>query len=373
MNLIDEFKRDVLPEKMERRKIAFQYKDEFVKDFPRECIEGLSMDEYLWKDDRYGKSNSFCSRIKRDQNHLSSMKGAWTHYFGVYRKEGNQLSMSVSLRNKYGDDYDAAFKEIKHEISILLDAGEKEDYQAIEACSINSFFKYKLLSIYYLDKYMPVNSIGRVYEYCNRVGIKYDKKEEPVYGLKRLMDWRDSVPEIAEWDNFILMCFCDFLYRTERTIDGTALAAAKTEYSVKAKKIFSEIEELPIKGEEKDAVVKVRINQGVFRERLLQKYDKCCLCGVSEPSLLIASHIKPWKVSDGDERVDDDNGLLMCPAHDKLFDKGWISFDDDGVIIISDRLNETDRVFMNVRPDMKITIRDGSKQYIKYHRENILT
>ncbi len=371
MNLIDEFKQNVLPEKMERRKIALQYKDEFIKDYPRERIENLTMDEYLWRDDHNEKSNSFCSRIKRDQNHLSSMKGAWTHYFGVYRKDGGQLAMSVTLRNQYGDDYDSAFKAVKHEICGLLDAGAREDYSAIEACSINSFFKYKLLSIYFLDKYMPVNSIGRVYEYCTRVGLKYDKKEEPVYGLKRLMEWRDSVSEIADWDNFILMCFCDYLFRTERSIDGRALAAEKIEYRHKAKKIFEEIEGLPVKGEEKDAVVKIRINQGMFRDRLLQKYSKCCLCGVSEPSLLVASHIKPWRDSNGDERVDDENGLLMCPDHDKLFDKGWISFDNDGVIMISEKLKELDRMFMNVRPEMRIDLFERRRKYMEYHRENI--
>ena len=52
--------------------------------------------------------------------------------------------------------------------------------------------------------------------------------------------------------------------------------------------------------------------------------------------LLVASHIKPWSISDANEKLDIHNGLLMCPNHDKLFDRGYISFDDTGRILISE-------------------------------------
>ena len=54
---------------------------------------------------------------------------------------------------------------------------------------------------------------------------------------------------------------------------------------------------------------------------MLKKYhSKCCLCGVDDDALLVASHIKPWAKSDEHEKLDLDNGLLLCPNHDKLFD-----------------------------------------------------
>ncbi|ARF66915.1 hypothetical protein B7C51_02510 [Paenibacillus larvae subsp. pulvifaciens] len=62
------------------------------------------------------------------------------------------------------------------------------------------------------------------------------------------------------------------------------------------------------------------------------------MCGVNEPSLLIASHIKLWKYSTNIERLDKYNGLLLCPNHDKLFDQGLITFTDEGKIIISSLL-----------------------------------
>ena len=127
-----------------------------------------------------------------------------------------------------------------------------------------------------------------------------------------------------------------------------------------------------LSGESRDAIVKVRINQGVFRDRLLQKYDKCCLCNVSNKNLLIASHIKPWSVSDKKERVDINNGFMFCPNHDKLFDQGYISFDDNGRILISDSLAVVDRIFMNVNDDMIINLEEDNRKYLEYHRNNIL-
>ena len=131
------------------------------------------------------------------------------------------------------------------------------------------------------------------------------------------------------------------------------------------------LETLHVEGEEREAIVRVRVNQGVFRERMLKEYGHCCLCNVSEPKLLIASHIKPWAVAEASEKLDINNGFLMCPDHDKLFDQGWISFDDEGKILISSRLQEEDRKSLKVNPNMEIKIREGSKKYLEYHRKEV--
>lgn len=124
-------------------------------------------------------------------------------------------------------------------------------------------------------------------------------------------------------------------------------------------------------GYEKEALIKARVNQGYFRELLKAKYKHCCLCGVDDSSFLIASHIKPWNISDKNEKVDVNNGLLLCPNHDKLFDGGFISFDDNGSILISPKLSERNMVFMNVNRDMKVDINEDNKNYFEYHREHI--
>lgn len=126
-----------------------------------------------------------------------------------------------------------------------------------------------------------------------------------------------------------------------------------------------------LEGKEKEAVVKVRINQDKFREKLINKYKKCCLCNVNMNELLVASHIKPQSISDANEKLDIHNGLLMCPNHDKLFDRGYISFDDTGRILISERLDDNNRMYMNITAKMKIDITEENIKYIKYHRKNV--
>ena len=124
-----------------------------------------------------------------------------------------------------------------------------------------------------------------------------------------------------------------------------------------------------LKGYEREAVIKERINQSGFRRNLIKKYGKCCLCGVEAPELLLASHIKPWKDSDEDEKGATSNGLLLCPNHDRLFDRGLISFNDDGTILISEKLSEKDRMLMNVSNELTIQVDPDMRQYLAFHRE----
>jgi predicted restriction endonuclease len=122
---------------------------------------------------------------------------------------------------------------------------------------------------------------------------------------------------------------------------------------------------------EKEQIIKSRIGQSAFKKALLAVEKKCKLCGVSDERFLVASHIKPWSQSNHQERLDPNNGLLLCPNHDVLFDKGYISFKDDGTILISNSLDETSRLFLNINDKLQIRMNEAQQQYMKWHRENI--
>lgn len=68
-----------------------------------------------------------------------------------------------------------------------------------------------------------------------------------------------------------------------------------------------------------------------------------------------------------DERVDVNNGLLLCPNYDWVFDKGYISFAEDGSIMISEMLDEVNRVFMNVDDRQLLNMSDETRKYMEYH------
>lgn len=128
----------------------------------------------------------------------------------------------------------------------------------------------------------------------------------------------------------------------------------------------------PLTGNEKEVLVKARINQGQYRQMLIRKYHcKCCLCGVTDDRMLIASHIKPWSRCDAYEKVAEYNGLLLCPNHDRLFDKGLISFKDSGEVIISETLSNNDRLFLNIREGMRINIETEQLPFVRFHRKEV--
>jgi hypothetical protein len=94
---------------------------------------------------------------------------------------------------------------------------------------------------------------------------------------------------------------------------------------------------------EKDAIIRARRGQGKFRNNVEAIEAACRLTGITNPALLIASHIKPWRLcSSGTERLDGMNGLLLTPDADHLFDRGFISFHDDGEVLVSPRVDQFD-------------------------------
>jgi len=141
---------------------------------------------------------------------------------------------------------------------------------------------------------------------------------------------------------------------------------------MKAEKSEEEKKYLSLSKTERDAIVKARIGQGQFRERLIGYWKGCAITGCQEPKLLKASHIKPWSKSKLEERLHIYNGLLLSPTLDACFDSGLISFDNCGKILISTKFNEKDMKALGINKDMKLSaIKPGHQKYLAYHRENI--
>jgi predicted restriction endonuclease len=122
---------------------------------------------------------------------------------------------------------------------------------------------------------------------------------------------------------------------------------------------------------EKQNLTLSRIGQGKFRNELINYWSGCSVSKLDKVNLLVASHIKPWRESNNFERLDVFNGLLLLPNYDKLFDKGYINFDDKGKIRISKFLNSNDLKVLNVNSEIKlVNIENKHKEYLEYHNEN---
>ena len=120
---------------------------------------------------------------------------------------------------------------------------------------------------------------------------------------------------------------------------------------------------------ERTGLVTSRVGQGYYRQQILEKWNNTCpvtKCNV--PEILISSHIVPWKNSNQDERLDPENGILLSPNVDSLFDKHIISFTDEGEIILSTRITRNDLELLGIDLNVKINITKGMKQYLTKHR-----
>ncbi|MFS2942465.1 HNH endonuclease [Bacteroides fragilis] len=120
---------------------------------------------------------------------------------------------------------------------------------------------------------------------------------------------------------------------------------------------------------QKETIILSRIGQGKYRDELIKIWNGCAISGFNDTRFLIASHIKPWAKSTNHEKIDKYNGLLLLPTYDKLFDLGFISFDDKGKIIISKYLKEYEKLGINEH--IAIAIKSENIQYLRYHRDNI--
>jgi hypothetical protein len=122
----------------------------------------------------------------------------------------------------------------------------------------------------------------------------------------------------------------------------------------------------------REAVIQSRIGQGQFRTSLIGYWQGCSVSGCSQFEILKASHIKPWRFSTNEERLDVFNGLLLLPNLDTCFDSGFISFEDDGNIIISSRLSETSLLQLGINSSLKLMrVEEKHRDYLRFHREKI--
>jgi putative restriction endonuclease len=122
---------------------------------------------------------------------------------------------------------------------------------------------------------------------------------------------------------------------------------------------------------EKQQLSKARLGQGIFRKRVEKIESKCRLTGLTDKRFLIASHIIPWKDADNRQRLDGHNGLLLSPHIDRLFDRGWISFEDNGDMLFSDKIRAVlQRWYISTEMNAG-NFTASQKHYLAYHREKI--
>lgn len=123
---------------------------------------------------------------------------------------------------------------------------------------------------------------------------------------------------------------------------------------------------------EKEQLVKARRGQGVFKANVRLNEVSCRITGVADPIHLRASHIKPWKDSTDTEKLSGCNGLLLAPHVDHLFDKGFISFEGDGTMLVSPSLDEKILKQWSIPSQLNVGIfKPEQSVFLAYHRAKV--
>lgn len=131
--------------------------------------------------------------------------------------------------------------------------------------------------------------------------------------------------------------------------------------------------DLEIPETERRALVMARRGQGQFRANLRKVEKACRVTKVDRIEHLVASHAKPWRDSSNSERLDGENGLMLTPTVDHLFDRGFISFENNGRLIVSPIAHITSLERMGIDGSLNVgAFSEGQRRYLDYHRENVL-
>lgn len=115
------------------------------------------------------------------------------------------------------------------------------------------------------------------------------------------------------------------------------------------------------------SLVKSRIGQGEFRKKLISKWRGCTITGYKDVTLLRASHIKPWRKSNDDERLNVYNGFLLLPNLDKAFDSGFITFRKSGKIQVSEHFDNP--TLFGISPQMSVELEKEHQVFLEFHRD----
>jgi 5-methylcytosine-specific restriction enzyme A len=131
---------------------------------------------------------------------------------------------------------------------------------------------------------------------------------------------------------------------------------------------------VPPNSTERKGLVTSRVGQGAYRKRIIHRWEyKCAVTGFDKLDILIASHIIPWSDATDNERLDVDNGLLLSPTYDALFDRNLISFEDNGGIILSDRIDLKAYKKIGVAGTERIkNLSNYNHLYLERHRDKFL-
>lgn len=218
------------------------------------------------------------------------------------------------------------------------------------------------------DEFLARYGANKAFRYLIHIGgVEFDAKAVVVGALKRcrpgLGNFRASV------FNGNATTIAQPLRQLGFDIIDLELDAREVEDDRHEQELRNRVLDAPV---ERHQLVKARRGQGIFRDNVESREPMCRVTGISNSRYLRASHIKPWRASNDVEKIDGNNGLMLAPHVDFLFDQGFISFEDDGTLLVSEQLDEGTLLVWGIPEILNVGAFSADQaEYLSFHRENV--
>lgn len=208
------------------------------------------------------------------------------------------------------------------------------------------------------------------------INIHFTKKYDSQH--RYYLNFRDR-DSSSNWDylrNIALPRVTKLNFVKVRNVDNNKLYIyIKPSFFMDEREIEERVDVEDLLAGNRQAVENRRRGQAQWRRELLDIMPACVITKVTEDRILEACHIKPHSVSlsegHNEELVDKNNGLIMTPTYHKLFDMGFISFNDNGTILISPFLSNMNKQRLGLEDNHQYRIPRECSQYLAYHRANV--
>lgn len=202
---------------------------------------------------------------------------------------------------------------------------------------------------------------------------EYHSFYSPINIKSKFEQIKDYLPEKYSPLNNTKKANQGYLYKIDKILAKKLFSIANINIeaisTVREKKVEYKIPDIT----SRKGLVTSRVGQGQYRRKILKRWNnKCAVTGSNLTEILIASHIVPWRDSTNEERLDVDNGILLSPIYDALFDKHYISFDEFGGIILSEVYTYFQFQKLGVSGNERIeNLSQGNQKYLERHRKKL--
>lgn len=287
---------------------------DFVSCFDRDALESLTLEQYAMKT---GDKKNFCYRLEREQIDMGDIRNATAQKFGVWVRK---TTGEYDFTKRYGDTPEEAFSVIRKELCRLVDAGGADDYTAIRNSMIAPIVRFKVLAMYYPNKFLTIHSERHLSYFCGKAGIPFSEDEDELILQRKLILWKKEQAEIRDHS---LLEYVIYLYDTfgnPPTVDK-----GFTKKKSRLKKLKKDLKDFDsqhpkTKLTEVEAVQRSAIVASIVKERAA---GVCQLCDKPAPfynksgEAYLECHHVVWIARGGADEVY--NAVALCPnCHRKM-------------------------------------------------------